>query len=271
MKNIKYLLILLMGIFAGCEDVVEVDLDTAAPRLVIDASIDWVKGTDGSTQEIRLTTTTGFYETEVPVVTGAAVTVTNSDDIIFEFVETPGTGVYVCNNFVPELGETYELTVETGGQVYTAVETLIAAPEIDNVSQDDEGGFTGDVIEIKFFFQDDATQDNFYMTGFETNITVFPDYDVFDDEFSQGNQNFGFYMNEDLESGDEMIFSLYGISERYMNYMDILLDISEGDGGPWQTTPTNVRGNIINQTNSKNFALGYFRLSEVDKMEYTVQ
>jgi hypothetical protein len=98
-----------------------------------------------------------------------------------------------------------------------------------------------------------------------------PDYDVFDDEFFQGNQNFGLYISEDLETGDEMKFSLYGISERYKNYMAILIELAEGGGGPWSTPPTNVRGNIINQTTASNFALGYFRLSEVSKMDYTVQ
>jgi hypothetical protein len=109
------------------------------------------------------------------------------------------------------------------------------------------------------------------MTAFETSITAFPEYFVFDDEFTQGQQNFGLYISEDLEAGDEMVFSLYGISERFMNYMAILTEVSEGGGGPWSAPPTNVRGNLVNETDSGNFALGYFRLSEVDKMNYTVQ
>jgi hypothetical protein len=53
--------------------------------------------------------------------------------------------------------------------------------------------------------------------------------------------------------------------------MSLLLEISEGGGGPWSAPPTNVRGNLVNQTDAGNFALGYFRLSEVDKMDYIVQ
>ncbi len=272
MKNLKYLIILFTAIlFAGCEEVVEVELNTAAPRLVIDASINWVKGTDGSHQKVKLTTTTGFYESVIPVVSNAVVTVTNSNNDVFEFIEMPDTGEYVCTNFVPVIGETYVLTVVSEGQTYVATETMIATPDIETVEQNDEGGFTGELTEIKFFFQDNGLENNFYMTAFETSITVFPDYDVYDDTFTQGNQNFGLYMNEDLETGDEMTFSLYGISERYKNYMNILLQISDGGGGPWQTPPTNVRGNVINQSNNNNFALGYFRLSEVDKMAYIVQ
>ena len=57
----KYTLILVLFLTFGlvsCEEVIDVDLDTAAPRLVIDASLKWEKGTDGSTQKIKLTTTT---------------------------------------------------------------------------------------------------------------------------------------------------------------------------------------------------------------------
>jgi hypothetical protein len=272
MKNIKYIILIAIAtLTASCEDVVDVDLNTAAPRLVIDASIDWEKGTDGSVQTIRLTTTTGFYEQQVPVVSGAAVSVTNSANTVFEFIEDAGTGNYICTNFSPVIGETYTLAVFTGGQLYTATETLVGAPDITTVEQEDDGGFSGEDKQIKFFFNDNAAEDNFYMTAFETSITVFPEYFAFDDEFTQGQQNFGLYISEDIEAGDQMTFSLYGISERYMNYMNLLAEIAEGGGGPWSAPPTNVRGNLVNETNSNNFALGYFRLSEVDKMDYIVQ
>jgi hypothetical protein len=272
MKNIKYITLLVIAIFAtGCEDVVDVDLNTAAPRLVIDASINWVKGTDGSVQTVKLTTTTGFYSENIPVVSGATVRVTNSANTVFEFIENPGTGEYVCTNFVPVIGDTYALAVITGGQVYTATETLYAAPDITTVEQEDDGGFTGEDKQIKFFFNDNGAEANYYMTGFETSITVYPFYSVFDDEFTNGNENFGLYISEDLETGDQMSFALYGISERYMNYMNILIEVSQGEGGPWSSPPANVRGNIVNQTDNSNFALGYFRLGEVDTMDYVVQ
>jgi len=272
MKIIKYILFSIVALIAAsCEDVVDVDLNTAPAKLVIDASINWEKGTEGNLQTIRLTKTTGFYEPDVPVVSGATVSVTNSANAIFEFVEDPGTGNYICSDFVPVIGETYTLLVVTGGQTYTATETLIGAPEITGVEQEDNGGFSGEDKQIKFFFDDNGAEDNFYMTGFETSITVFPEYFVFDDEFTQGQQNFGLYISEDLQAGDTMVFSLYGISERYMNYMNILIQISEGGGGPWSAPPTNVRGNLVNLTNPEDFALGYFRLCEVDRMNYIVQ
>jgi hypothetical protein len=80
------------------------------------------------------------------------------------------------------------------------------------------------------------------------------------------------YFSEDLEAGDVLDFTLGGISETYFNYMNILL--SQGgvnNGGPFQTPSSTVRGNIVNQTNFNNFALGFFRLSETDEKIYVIQ
>jgi Domain of unknown function (DUF4249) len=256
----------------SCEDVIDVDLNTASPKLVIDASIKWQKGTIGNEQTIKLSTTTGYYENTIPAVTGAIVFITDSNLIQYDFNEDIGTGNYICTNFNPIIDETYILTVIHDGQTYTATETLISSPTIDSVAQNNEGGFTGEDIEVKFFFQDNGLQDNFYLIQFNTSFLSLPEYDVVDDEFFQGNQMFGLYFNEDLEATNELTFTLHGISERYYNYMNVLLGVAGNNGGsPFQTPPATVRGNIVNQTNFNNYALGYFRLSEIDTMSYTVQ
>lgn len=255
----------------SCEDVVDVDLNTAAPKLVIDASIKWQKGTLGDEQTIKLSTTTGYFENTIPTVSGAIVFITDSNLIQYDFNEDIGTGNYICTNFNPVLNETYVLTVIHDGQTYLATENLIPSPTIDSVEQNDEGGFTGDEIEVKFFFQDDGLVDNFYLIQFNPSFLNLPEYDVVDDEFFQGNQMFGLYFNEDLEAADDLTFTLHGISERYYNYMNVLLGVSGNSGGPFQAPPATVRGNIVNQTNFDNYALGFFRLSEIDTMTYTVQ
>lgn len=273
MKNIKYIFsIFLFTLLASCEEVVEVDLDTAPPKLVVDASINWVKGTQGNNQTIKLSTTTGYYQEVIPAVSGAVVFVTNSDGVVFDFIETPGTGEYSCTDFVPVIGETYTLTIEHEGQTFTAVETLYAVPEITSIVQDNEGGFLGEDVEVRFFYQDDPLADNFYMIRFDAGLLPYPDYNVLEDRFFQGNEMFGVFSDEDLEPGDILDIKLYGISQRYFNYMQLLLTISSGGGGgPFQSVPATVRGNLVNQTEDENFALGYFRLSEVTETQYTVQ
>jgi Domain of unknown function (DUF4249) len=259
--------------FASCEEVIDLDLDTAAPRLVVDASINWIQGTDGSEQKIKLTMTGDYYGNTVPPVSGATVFITNSASTVFNFVETPNTGEYVCTDFVPAIGETYTLTVINDGETYTASEKLFAVPQIDNLVQDDEGGFTGDEVELRYYFQDNGAENNFYLARVDSDIYPFPHYGAIKDEFEQGNQMSVIVSDEDFEAGKIVDFKLYGISERYYNYMTILISLTEGGtgSGPFQTPPVNARGNIVNQTNQNNFALGYFRLSEVDAMTYTIQ
>ncbi|AWM14706.1 DUF4249 domain-containing protein [Flavobacterium sediminis] len=265
------LLLILLSLIS-CEDVVNVDLDTAPPKLVVDASIKWQKGTSGNEQIIYLTTTGDYYTTDVPKVSGATVYITDENSNQFNFTENPGTGQYICGNFIPTIDGIYTLTVNYNGEIYTATETLKAVPTIDSVSQNDNGGFTGDEIELKFFFQDNGNEDNFYLIQFTGSFTSLPEYAVVDDEFFQGNQMFGLYINEDMQAGDDVTCTLQGISETYYNYMNILLSIAgDNSGSPFQTPPATVRGNLVNQTDFDNYALGFFRLSEIDTMNYIVE
>lgn len=269
---IKILILTLALFLTGCEDVIEVDLSTAPPQLVIDASIDWVKNTAGNEQKIKLSTTTGYYSNEFPTVSGAVVTVKNTANTVFSFAETPGTGEYKCTNFVPVIGETYTLTIVLNGQTYTATETLINAPDIeDQIDQNDKGGFGGDEVEITYYFQDNAAQQNNYLQSFVNPRVAFPESQAENDENTQGNRTAVFYANKDLKPGDIINIKLYGISKRYFDYFKKLSLASGNGGNPFKTTPSGVRGNIVNQTDAKNFAYGYFRLSEVDTRDYTIK
>lgn len=109
------------------------------------------------------------------------------------------------------------------------------------------------------------------MFRYKSNIAVIPTFEVDDDELGDGNQNFGLYMNEDIGTGDQLDITIYGISKRYYEYMNKLLLISVGSNGPFSTPPATIRGNIINETNADNYALGYFNLSETDVKNYVIQ
>jgi len=273
MKIVIKILALTIGMFlAGCEDVITIDFDTVSPKLVIDAAIDWKKNTPGNVQRIKLSTTTGYYSREFPTVSGAAIAILNSNGDIFHFVETSVAGEYLCTDFIPAIAETYTLTVSLNGQNYTAEETLIGTASIeDNIVQSNSGGMTGDEIEITYYYQDDANEDNYYLHRTVTPQVAFPQFRTENDEFSQGNLISESYSHEDLTIGDHVNIKLYGVSRRYYEYFNKLIIASGGDTGPFPSTPVAVRGNIINQTDFNNFAFGYFRLCEVDEKEYTIQ
>jgi hypothetical protein len=75
-------------------------------------------------QRIKLTTTTGYFKTVIPVVSNATIFITNSSNIKFTFMEIATTGEYICNNFNPVINEVYVLTVVHNGATYTATERL---------------------------------------------------------------------------------------------------------------------------------------------------
>ncbi|OGS73425.1 MAG: hypothetical protein A3G95_04205 [Flavobacteria bacterium RIFCSPLOWO2_12_FULL_31_7] len=266
-----YFLLFLSFITVSCEEVVDVDLNKSEPKLVIDASIKWEKGTSGNEQVIRLTTTGDYFNATVPAANGAIVTITDSNAIVYNFIEDGTTGNYKCINFNPVLNENYTLSVSYNGQTYTSTDKLYPVPTITTIEQN-LGGFTGDEIELKFNFQDNGSEENYYLEEYKVPFRPFPLLGVFNDEFTNGNEMFSLIIDEDLAAGQNINFTLHGISERYHNYMNILIGISGGlSNGPFSTPPATVKGNIINQTNVSDYPLGYFRLSEVDVRNYTVQ
>ncbi len=271
MKKFQYIFLLFIITLISCEDVIHVDLPTENPRLVIDAAINWENRTSGNEQKIRLTTTTGYYENQVPAVIGAEVFITNLDNNeIFQFIENEDDGYYICNDFNPILNARYELTVKHDGSVYTATEQMTQGVDIDKIEQKNNGGFTGEDIEIKVFYTDNGATENYYMIKYEPDFSVIPFYSTSEDKFYQGNQFNGIFMHEDIKSGISIDITLYGISKQYFNYMELLDGIIDG-GGPFGTTPAKVKGNIINQTSFENFAFGYFSLSEIRKQTYNVE
>ncbi|NDP27835.1 MAG: DUF4249 domain-containing protein [Flavobacterium sp.] len=273
MKILKHITLTFALLFlASCEDVVHVDLNTAAPRLVIDATINWKKGTDGSVQRIILSTTTGFYSNVIPKVSGANVSIKNSENFNYIFTEIPNIGEYQCTTFKPIIGETYTLTVVYQGETYTATETMQSVSSVDAIQQKNDGGFTGKDYEIEVSFKDPLAK-NFYMVKFFPEIFKAPVYGIIGDVYTNGNEKSWTYSDPDLKQGTNIAITHYGISEAYYNYMNKLISIasSSGGGSPFQTPPATVRGNIVNQTHIDNYALGYFSVNEVDSRNYIIQ
>jgi hypothetical protein len=275
MKKYLYIIFLLAIAtgFISCEEVIDVDLNTAAPRLVIDASLKWEKNTDGSNQVVKLTTTTGFFNQNIPPVSGATVFVTNEANEVFDFLEiVPNSGDYICVDFVPVLNGIYKLTVIQNGITYAATETLMPVPPIDKIEQKSDGGFLGTNIEVKYFYTDSGLTADFYLSRVQFSSYVIPEFSVSSDAFFQGNQIFDIYSNEDIEQGDQLDITLSGISQGYFNYLRVLFSIAGStNGSPFQSPPATVRGNIVNTNDINNFALGFFSLSETVNTVYVIE
>lgn len=272
MKSTKYsILFLLISIIFSCEKVVDIDLDEAKPRLVIDAVIRWQKGTTGNEQLIKVSLTNDFYSSDVLPVSNAIVTITDSNNQVFTFTQVDATENYICTDFIPVVNETYTLEVQYQNEIYTATNTLLATPSITNVEQSILETFGEETIQIKYFFQDDVTTTDYYLLGVVNPNKQVPEFGILDDEFSQGQELFGFYGSSETEPGITLWLSVQNITSGFYDYMNKLIPIASSSGNPFATPPGVLRGNIINETNHDNYALGYFHLAEIDAIGYLVE
>lgn len=265
MRKILYALVILT--LFSCEEVVDVELETSAPRLVVEASLLFNADTESDLQIIELSTTAPYFEEEIPAVSGAMVKVTTGSGEEYIFKETGG-GIYENSEIVAKPDVNYQLEIVYENELYTATAQFTSTPELQFVEQD-LGGFSGDEYEFKIFYEDPEETENFYLFRY-LNDQVY--LQIYTDEFTNGNQTFAFFNDEDASPGDLVQFEIQGISEGFYEYLFILRSQSgDNNGGPFQTQPSIVRGNIVNQTNPDNFPFGYFRLSEVDILNYEVE
>jgi len=279
MKNIFKIITILSIFFSlnACQDVVDVDLETAQERLVIEALMNWENGTTGNNQQIKLTKTASFYTNEIIYATGANVKIINTNSLAeFIFTETTN-GIYETTNFIPVLGDNYRLEINYNGQNYTAEEELLATPSIENVDQTLDNGFSTTEPEVNIYFQDDINQENYYRTIFTqyrpstSEIIDTDDYNLSDD-FENGNLMSDFYESDIIMIDDVFEIVLYSISEGFYNYIELLNVQADSGIGPFSSPPVNVKGNCVNTAdNEANYPYGYFALFEVQTVNYTFQ
>ncbi|RIV45840.1 DUF4249 family protein [Flagellimonas pelagia] len=278
MKTLKKIILPVIIIaFASCEDVVDVEVQEGPKRLVVEASLDWEKGTEGNIQTIRLRESTPFFNTDTDTgVIGASVVVTNNSSGDSYIFADQGNGEYLTTNFEPVLEQTYSLRIEYNGEVYTATETMTPVTDITRVFQDREDGFDDEVLEVHVVFTDPEEEGNNYLLKFQREGDLLPDLEEGEDEFVNGNEIDWWYEiekdedthTEPFKPGDVVNIEMHGISRAYYDYIKILIS-QLGGVGLFESTPVAVKGNCINNTNPDNYAFGYFRLTQVVKTSYT--
>ncbi len=265
MKKIIILLAIIIG-FTSCEDVIELDLNNAAPRLVIDAALEL--NADGSTSStVLLTRSSAFYQEEIDYVDDSTVIVTDETGTDFTFTLID-SGLYENLSLNIQDGQAYTLTINDGSDTYTATQEFISTVPYTRVEQNEITGF-GDFTEITGFFNDPAGVENYYLFEYIDDLNT--EFDIIDDTFSDGNESLTAFFMEDLTAGTMITLTVKGIDRRCFTFYDTLIQqTSDGGGGPFDTQPATVRGNITNATNPEKFPYGYFRVSEKFEIEYTV-
>ncbi|MCK4664036.1 MAG: DUF4249 domain-containing protein [Bacteroidales bacterium] len=262
MKNRNIIIAIALIIFASCEDVIEIDLSSIEPKLVIEATI-------SDKQEpytIKLTKSGDYFEPGIyPAVSNASVVI--SDNIgNTETLQEVENGIYQTVNMQGEIGITYTLNVLSEGIEYTAESLMPEKVNIDSLSYEfveatprfDEGYMVNchfaDPLETKNYYRFKT-----YLNGELLNSSS--DIYIRDDKMFNGNEVKIPLLTEIYSFNDTITIELLSLNKETYDYFNTLINIiggnSEGGpmggGGPMAgSTPANP------ETNLSNGAMGYF-------------
>lgn len=262
----------------SCEDVIEVDVPTDQPRLMVDAlmRIDTLANSSQYTARVKVGVTNDFFS-EIEPVQLQQIALTNlaiDETIVLNEVQTE-SGVYAQDTSIDFMTTgTLELHMQYNNQTYSATTTFVPTVPIDLLEQGEGTLFSGDETEIFVSFTDRANRTDFYLFDFDFN-----EYLVTEDEFYPGQTfSFSYFYDDGLEPGRTLEISILGVDEPFYNYMNQLIVQAGGDQGPFQTPAATVLGNIINTSTNlsdserrDNFALGYFAVCQTYSESITIE
>ncbi|MBO6829044.1 DUF4249 family protein [Allomuricauda sp.] len=276
-------------LFFSCEDTIEVDLPEVETRLIVDGLVRVDKSQELVDVKIKLRESSNFFEENQPtqaesvlIYYGKPTSGGLFEDISFStLVEKDlGNGIYVPNleqdqirtAFV-EPGVVFILQITHQGKRYYAQTEYAPTVPIDNLEQGTDTFLDEEETEIIVTFTDNGDEDNFYLFDFMNS-----EFLVVEDEFFQGQQfSFSYFYDDEITTGETVTVSILGATEEFYNYMDLVLEQTENNGGVFQTPVATVRGNVFDITGLDNinlfdnverpndYALGYFAMVQ----EYT--
>ena len=159
---------------------------------------------------------------------------------------------------------------EHEGRRYFSRTTYIKAVPIENIEQGTETLFDEDDTEIVITITDVPDAENYYVFDFGRG-----EFLAIEDQFLDGQRfEFSYFVEQNLEPGEELEVSILGADEKFHNYIDLLVEQTANDGGVFETPAVTVRGNVFDVTGLDNidifdnverpndFALGYFAVVE---------
>jgi hypothetical protein len=284
--------------FISCEDVIDVELPEVETRLVVGGILKVDKSQEFVDVRIAMKETSSYFEDNQPTQVESAVIYYGrpTRDGLFESLsfshlieEEPGTGIYIPNpNFTEdqrirtvyvEPGITFIMEITHKGRRYYARTDYAPAVPLDNLEQGDDTLFDDEETEVIVSFTDDPEAQNFYVFDFG-----FGEFQAVEDQFFNGQEfQFSYFYDSNLNVGQDVTVSIWGATEDFYNYMDLVVEQTTDNLGVFQTPVATVRGNVFDITGLDNidifdnverpndYALGYFAVSQVYSQTITIQ
>lgn len=267
MKRISlYLLLTTLVVASSCQKVIDVDLNSADPKLVIECLL-----TDSAVPKtVLLTRTVDYFDGgTTPQVTGAQVVISDNVGNTETLTEVqPGRYEAATIQGVP--GRTYFLNVTVDGKNYTAQSTMPNPVQIDSAYAEYIpplfGGGGGYVTTGAVY--DPANEENYYRQRLYINGELQDTAGIYflaDDKLSNG-----LYVRFPLfpvfaQLGDSITVEMYLYEKSGYDYFISLSELANSGGGPASASPGNPVSTISGG------ALGYFIAAPVTRKSFVVQ
>ena len=170
MKKIIYL-ILIISCFVSCEEVVELDLATGEPHLIIDAVIERNFSNDDTYEDlvnVQLRLSTGFYDMNYQYVNDATILLEEeSSGNIYNLELKDSMGNYSINEsdlFELNITSQYSLNINYNNENYFASEIYNEAVPIDGLTQVyNNNAFAPDDRKVTISFTDNEGLGDYYI------------------------------------------------------------------------------------------------------------
>lgn len=246
-----FIIVLMLG---GCEDVIQIDLNSAGPRLVIEA---YILDNPGISVAIISNFIDYYNPGEFTLVSAELVTIADSFGNIDTLSEIE-PGIYADTSVQVLVNRLYTASVIVDGITYTASAIMPEPIIIDSISTEyQEGGDFGSLADegyrLHVYFTDLENVDDYCRLKITQNDSLWRDYYLYDGKFSDGNPIDYEYFFEVFQVDDTLIVDLYTMDNVVFDYFETLQNvIASSDGGNSDGVPANPN------TNWDNDALGYF-------------
>ena len=260
MRKIVYYIALVL-LISSCEKVVNIDLNEANPKIIVDAIVVDTGNGLGSAV-VRLSWSSSFYEdNSFTPIENATIHMTDPRGKVYDFYEYPNEkGVYHNPTlYATYMGDEFKLEIEAEGEKLSAVSTLPRFVKIDSltIAPFVFGPHGGDGFVVQCHFMDPPNEKNYYYLKLIINDTVQTDYFIGSDDAIDGKRVDYVFFQHSITNGAFVVVQLYTIDEVAYDYFRVLQQ-DESSGG-MSAAPGNPVSNI--QGN----AFGLFRATAMDQ------
>jgi hypothetical protein len=240
--------------FPGCQKVIDIDLNEAAPRIVIEGLINDRRGP----YAVSISKSGSYFnEPVLPTVSGARVIISDNTGAVDTLRET-APGIYLTSRTRGIPGRTYKLRVISENQEYAGTSTMYSHVNIDSLSlvrseiQHFDFGNNNENelnMEIHCHFKDPPEKNYYRVRVFKNDSINTQNYRLFDDQYTNGSQTE--LRVARAEKGADYRVELMSIDKPTYNFYRTLEDLLYTNPF-FGSTPANPNSNLSNG------ALGYF-------------